>query len=162
MTGSDPPRLAVALLQRFLHHNEPLAGDLLERFAARQSRFWFWRQVLLTIVFYRRKRCDEQRPLGLGGHTPFTLVQPARTVEWHRVNLTASPLPDVGGLGLVALGGIVAVARPEVLWFFLPAILGGVALGLTMVMVRDRATISRPPSATRILPRDPEEGERLG
>lgn len=148
MRRSDPPRLAVALLQRFLHHNEPLAGDLLEGFAAKQSRLWFWRQVLLAIVFDRWKPRDGERPLGLGGDTPFTPAPPARAVEWHRVNLTASPIPDIGGLGLVALGAIVAVARPAVLWMFLPALLGGVALGLMMVMVRRHATISRPASPT--------------
>ncbi len=84
-----------------------------------------------------------------------TIVRPsttpgarAREVDWRRINLTASPLPDIGGLGLVALGAIVAVARPTVLWMFLPALLGGVVLGLIMVMVRRHATISRPASPT--------------
>ncbi len=72
MRGSDPPRLAVALLQRFLHHNEPLAGDLLEGFAAKQSRLWFWRQVLLAIVIDRWKPRDGERPLGLMENTTFT------------------------------------------------------------------------------------------
>jgi hypothetical protein len=44
-----PPRLALALLERWIPDNEPLAGDLLE--ASRQrSRAWFWRQVLLAIA----------------------------------------------------------------------------------------------------------------
>lgn len=161
MRGSDPPRLAVALLQRFLHHNEPLAGDLLEGFAAKQSRLWFWRQVLLAIVFDRWKPRNGERPLGLMENTTFTPGARAREVDWRRINLTASPLPDIGGLGLVALGAIVAVARPTVLWMFLPALLGGVVLGLTMVFVRDRATIARPASVTRILPRDPDGGARI-
>ena len=46
----DPPRLAVGLLRRFVPDNEPLVGDLLERFAMGQSRLEFWRQVLLAIV----------------------------------------------------------------------------------------------------------------
>jgi hypothetical protein len=43
-----PPRFAVALLERFVPDNEPLAGDLLEEWHQR-SNVWFWRQVLFTI-----------------------------------------------------------------------------------------------------------------
>ena len=138
MTGSDPPRLAVALLHRFLHDNEPLAGDLFEGFAARQSRLWFWRQVLLAIVIQSFQQRDEERPLGLVAHTSFIPVERARKVEPRRINLTASPIPDVGGLGLVALGVLVALVRPEVLWIFPPAILGGAVFGLTMAIIRQR------------------------
>lgn len=151
MTGSEPPRLAVVLLHWFLGDNEPLTGDLIEGFAARQSRFWFWRQVLLAIVLYRGEPPDEERPLGLVGTTTSTRVHPARRVEWRRVNLTASPLPDIGGLGLVSLGAIVAVARPAVVWILLPAILGGVAFGLTLVLLRRRTILSGPAADTRTL-----------
>jgi hypothetical protein len=49
MIARRPPRLAVALLERCIPDNEPLAGDLIE--AARdRGRAWFWRQVLLAIV----------------------------------------------------------------------------------------------------------------
>ena len=41
---------AVISLEQFVHDNEPLAGDLLEGFAVRRSRVWFWRQVLLAIA----------------------------------------------------------------------------------------------------------------
>jgi hypothetical protein len=40
--------LAVALLERFLSANEPLAGDLLEE-ARKRSSTWFWRQVSFVI-----------------------------------------------------------------------------------------------------------------
>jgi hypothetical protein len=78
-------------------------------------------------------------------------------VEPQRVNLTASPLSEVGGLGLVAFGVLVALVGPEVLWIFLPAILGGVALGLAMATVRRRAALSRPPAAGRTLLRDSDD-----
>lgn len=158
MTGSHPPRLAVALLHRFLHDNEPLAGDLLEGFAHRQSRLWFWRQVLFAIVLHSFQQRDEERPLGLAEHLSFSPVERARRVERRRINLTASPLPDVGGLGLVAFGVLVAVVRPEMLWIFPPAILGGVALGLTMAIIRRRAVLSSPAAGSRtLLLRDSDE-----
>jgi len=44
-----PPKLATALL-RIAAPNEPaLVGDLLERFQAGQSAWWFWRQVLALL-----------------------------------------------------------------------------------------------------------------
>jgi hypothetical protein len=157
MTGSDPPRLPVALLHRFLDDNEPLAGDLLEGFAARQSRLWFWRQVLLAIAIRLFQHRDQERPLGLAGHS-FVPAERGRNVEHpRRINLTASPLPDVGGLGLVALGVLVALVRPAVLWIFLPAILGGVAFGLTMAIIRRRVALSGPPTASRTLLRDSDD-----
>lgn len=152
MTNSNPPRLAVALLRRFVHDNEPLAGDLLERFAAGRSRLWFWRQVLLAIAIRSLQRRADDRPLGLAGHSSVVSAGLARTVERpRRINVTASPLPGVSGLGLVLL---IAVAGPQVLWIFLPAILGGVAIGVTMALVRRRAVLSGPAAASRILLRD--------
>ena len=141
MTATDPPRLAVALLDRFLHDNEPLAGDLLEKFAARPSRLWFWRQVLLAIVIHSFQQHDVERPLGLGAHSSIVPAERWRNVEPRRINLTASPLPGVGGLGLAALAVVVTLAGPEILWIFLPAILGGVALGIAIVIIRRRETI---------------------
>jgi putative ABC transport system permease protein len=60
---SRPPRLARALLERFVSKNDPLVGDLLEEFAARPSSPWFWRQVAGAILFARRRRAGEARPL---------------------------------------------------------------------------------------------------
>ena len=161
MTGSDPPRLAVALLHRYLHDNEPLAGDLLEGFAARQSRLWFWRQVLLAIVIHSFQQRDEERPLGLTGPS-FVPADRGRNVLPRRINLTASPLPGVGGLGLVALSVLVTLVRPEAWWIFLPAILGGVALGLTMAIIRRRAVLSGRSSASRTLLPEPNDVARPG
>jgi hypothetical protein len=156
MTGTDPPRLAVALLHRFLHDNEPLAGDLLERFATKPSRLWFWWQVLLAIVIHSTRQRDVEHPLGLGGHSSFVPAERRRNVEPRRINLTASPLPDVGGLGLVAFGVLVALAGPEILWIFLPAISGGLALGAALAIIRRRAALSSPATAGRTLLRDSE------
>jgi hypothetical protein len=146
MTGSDPPPLAAALLRRFLRDNEPLAGDLLERFAVSRSRLWFWREVLAAIVIRGFQHRDHERPLGLVEHSGFDSHERARNAGRPRqVNLTASPLPGIGGLGLVALGVVVVLARSQVWWMFAPAIVGGVAFGLTMALVRRREGLGRHP-----------------
>ena len=139
MTKSDPPRLATALLRRFLHDNEPLVGDLFERFAVSQSRLWFWREVLTAVVIRAFQRPDRDHPLGLANHLDIMPHGPARSIEQPRqINLTASPLPGVGGLSLATLGALITVVRPDVWWMFLPAIIGGAALAVTMVLVRRR------------------------
>lgn len=154
MTRTDPPWLAVALLRRFVHDNEPLVGDLLEEFAVRRSRLWLWRQVLAAVAIRASQRREEGCPLGLHGHTLPHVDARTRPVQPPRhVNLSASPLPDSGGLGLVALGVLVAVVRPDVWWMAVPAVLGGVALGLTMVLLRRRAVLAGPASTRRtVLP----------
>jgi hypothetical protein len=45
------PRIASWLLLRFSSgpHGEAIAGDLMEQYAVRQSRVWYWRQVLSAI-----------------------------------------------------------------------------------------------------------------
>ena len=136
LTRARPPRLAVALLRRFLSDNEALAGDLLERFEVRQSRLSFWREVLAAIVIRALQQRDRDRPLP------------------RHVNLTASPLPGIGGLGLVALGGLVTLVRPGMWWMFVPAVGGGVALGVALVLLRRHAILSQPRAASRTFLRD--------
>jgi hypothetical protein len=141
MRTSEPPRLAVALLRRFLPGNEPLAGDLLEGFAARQSRLWFWREVLVAIAMRPGQYRDEEHPLGLAGYSP----EPRRRIEPVRtINLTASPLPGIGGLSLIVFGTLITVVEPRLWWIFVPVVLGGVALGAAMVMIRRHGQPQRP------------------
>src|SRR4051812_18652914 len=48
---TNPPGAALWLLECLGPHNESVAGDIAERFAAHEhSRAWVWRQVLATIV----------------------------------------------------------------------------------------------------------------
>ena len=151
---AQPPRLAVALLRRFVPDNEPLVGDLLEEFAKKQSRSWFWRQVLLAVAIHSVQPRDEERPLGLA-HGPVSYGEGHRTGDLPRhVTLTASPLPAIGGLGLVALGVLVAVVRPDAWWIFVPALIGGVALGAALVILRRHAPLSTAAGAGRIVSRD--------
>ena len=146
-----PPKLAVALLDRFVHDNEPLAGDLLEAFAAKRSRLWFWRQVLLAIVIQRMRPPIPERPLGLLKDPPIDRSDRPLTASFRRrrISLTGSGVPDVGGLTLVALGVIVATERPNAWLIFVPAVLGGIVLGALMVVVRRPERSRFDPSAPR-------------
>jgi hypothetical protein len=49
---TKPPKLATWLLVRFSSgsHGEAIAGDLMEEYAERPSRSWYWRQVLSAIA----------------------------------------------------------------------------------------------------------------
>ncbi len=141
MTNSDPPRVAVALLRRFVNGNEPLVGDLLEGFAARQSRIWFWRQVILAIAIGWFQPRDVKRPLEVAAQSSVVALG-----------------GDLNVLGLVilALGVLVPLSRPVMWWMVLPGILGGVAFGLTLAVVRRRAALSAPAAGSRTFPRDVE------
>jgi hypothetical protein len=140
MKTVQPPRLAVVLLEHFAADNEPLVGDLLEEFGVRQSRTWFWRQVLYALLTGSFRHHDA-RPLRLleeHASLDFAPLHP-RTLPPAPINLSASPIPDIGGLGLVALGSLVAVVRPEVVWLALPTIAAGVLLGIILVLIRRRS-----------------------
>lgn len=152
MSRSTPPRLAVALLRRFLPANEPLAGDLLERFAARPDRLWFWREVLAAVVLGAFDRRNLEHPLGLAEGSPFMPAGRARRRTLPRqINLSASPIRDIGGLGLVVLGVLVSVVRPEMWIVVAAANLGGAALGLAVALLRRSRGLSGPPTTPRLL-----------
>ena len=51
-TPNRPPALATLLLTRSVGHNDPLVGDLAEEYQRRQSRWWFWRQVLAAVALH--------------------------------------------------------------------------------------------------------------
>ena len=119
----------------------------------RQSRLWFWREALTAIVFRAFQPRDREHPLGLLEASGSIPAERAPKVEQpRRVNLTASPLPGVGGLGLVAFGVIAALAGVDVLWIFLPAMVGGAAIGLILALRRGRAALAGSGEANRILP----------
>ena len=44
MTTREPPRLALALLERFAPDGHFLAGDLIEEYRRRPSRWRVWRE----------------------------------------------------------------------------------------------------------------------
>jgi hypothetical protein len=140
MKNVQPPRLAVALLNRFLPDNEPLVRVLLEEFAARKSRVWLWRQAILALLMGSFQPRVDVRPLRLVDRSPVEIMRPdirpwART---RTVNLTGSPLPGVGGLSLIILMSLMTIMSPQVWWLVLLTILAGVVLGLALVLLRRR------------------------
>lgn len=143
-----PPRLALWLLYRFGPPNTPLVGDLLEEYAHRQSRLWFWMQVIPAVATALLHPSGEIRPLELVEHQPFEAIE--RTLAMHRrrreVSPTPSPLP--GGLGLVILGGLITALAPVIWWGLLLTALGGTALAAVLVSVHRRHA---PPARRRRL-----------
>jgi hypothetical protein len=145
MKNRQPPRLALALLERFVPDSEPLAGDLVEEFEQRPSPVLFWVQVLAALAAAWGARSGEIRPLRLVDLQPAEAVERTRrlSLRFPAVNLSASPVAGVGGLGLLALACLVTGVMPTVWWWLLASALAGCALGGVMIVVRDHA-VRRP------------------
>ncbi|HSL20665.1 MAG TPA: hypothetical protein VK886_03955 [Vicinamibacterales bacterium] len=135
MTSRKPPRLALALLERCVPDSASLAGDLLEEFEQRQSRLWFWWQVLAAIWIASSERSGEIRPLRLVDLQPSDAAERARrlNLRFRPVNLTASPIYGIGGLGLVMLSVLVTLVVPGAWWLMLASVVAGIALGVFMI-----------------------------
>jgi hypothetical protein len=137
-----PPRLAVALLNRFVSVNEPLIGDLLEEFQAGRTRTWFWGQVCLAIVTSpARHRATDAHPLNLGPlGSPLSWAEPAASTGrlMTTINMSGIPVNGIGGLGLVAIAILTTIVLPEAWWLVLGGVLGGSVVGAAMVMTRRR------------------------
>jgi hypothetical protein len=160
MTPRRPPRLAVALLNRFIGDNEPLVGDLLEEFQTRRSSLWLWRQVLVavSIALFRRPQI---RPLRLVDGAPAAIDGMRESPRHAAVNMSASPRGiGVGGLGLVALAAIVTVAAPAVWWVVLGTMVAGALLGLIMIALSRRSAFNRAGNPTDVLFADAERSTR--
>jgi hypothetical protein len=142
MTPLHPPRFALALLLHLGADCEPLVGDLIEEFGRRRSRLWFWRQALYAVLMNRSRQGDDARPLRLVDEPSFLPAEIVRRRYPATINLSGSPLPDIGGLGLIVLGTLVTVVRPQVWAVLLAAAVGGVALGITLVLIRKRQALS--------------------
>lgn len=112
MRRSRSARFAGFLLDRLAPDSEPLAGDLIEGYEGGRSAGWLWVQVVSAIAIARAHRRDEIRPLRLVDAQPAEAIERTRRMQlrFAPVNMTGSPVPGVGGLGLVALGLIVLYA----------------------------------------------------
>ena len=140
MTRTTPPRLAVALLARFLPDDDPLTGDLLERYATTGSRLWLWREVVMAILLRGFVPRDRERPLGLAAPSALLAEERPRVLAPFRVDrLAASPVPGVGGLGLIALSVLLVLFLSDVWLFLVTAAAGGAVLAVTIAMLRRRA-----------------------
>jgi hypothetical protein len=151
MTRRLAPRLPIALLERLVPDSAPLAGDLVEEFARRQSVAWLWWQVIVAIAALLVEQPAEIRPLRLVDGQPLDAME--RTREWNRrfrnVNLSASPVPGVGGLGLLVLCVLVTFVMPGAWWGLLGSTIAGVALGFLLIARRNPSSAS---AATRLRP----------
>ena len=129
------PRLALALLEHFVPENVPLTGDLIEEFERRQSSGWFWWQVLTAIATASFERPAEIRPLRLVDLQPADALERSRRMSVHfpHVNLSASPLSGIGGLGLVVLAFHISLVVPDVWWVLLGSALAGVLIGIVLI-----------------------------
>jgi hypothetical protein len=142
VSGRPAPHVAAYLLDRCLHDNEALAGDVLEEFEFRRSRVWLWRQVLVAIGYAMFRQRDPSRPLKLSTG-PLVSERTISTGQGRRVvNLTASPLPGAGGLSVAALVLLMTVLVPDVWWILLAAAATGAAFGIATALLRTR--YSRP------------------
>ena len=134
MTRREPPRLALALLERLVPDSACLAGDLAEEYHRRPSRWWLWWEVLAAIAA-ASKRPDEIRPLRLVDFQPEDAVERTRRIalRFASVNLTASPLQGTGGLAIAALALLMTLVLPAAWWLLLGSMLAGVVLGVAMI-----------------------------
>ena len=147
MTRRHAPRLPLALLEHLVADSGPLAGDLIEEFERRQSRIWLWWQVLAAIASAWLEQPSEVRPLHLVDLQPADAVERSRRLNGRTraVNLSASPLPGIGGIGLVILAFLVTMVAPAAWWALLASTLAGVLVAITLI--RKHAA---PPTATTI------------
>ena len=54
------------------------------------------------------------------------------------INIARIPVSGIGGLGMVAGAVFVAIALPALRWVAVAALVGGIAMGLALIGVRDR------------------------
>lgn len=136
-----PPRFALALLERLVPGGVCMAGDLIEEYEQRPSRWRIWREVLAAIVIARFDRTDDIRPLRLVDLQPSDAIERTRRIGRHvtSVNLAASPLDGVGGLGFAVLLLLMTLVRPAAWWLFVVAVFAGTVLGVVMIAVHRRS-----------------------
>ena len=54
------------------------------------------------------------------------------------INISRIPVSGWGGLGLVAMAVVMAAAQPQLRWLTVIALVGGAAIGLTLIAARNR------------------------
>lgn len=104
-----------------------------------ESRLSFGSRALRAVTSWFT-RSDEIRPLRLVDLQPTEAVERSRrmSLRFAPVNLTASPVYGVGGLGLLVLALLVTFIMPGAWWVLLASILAGVVLGIAMIATHRR------------------------
>jgi hypothetical protein len=143
-----PPRLALALVTRFVPDSEPLVGDLLEEFARRQSRLWFWRQSLAAVATAVRQNNWEIRPLRLVDQQPLDAIERTLDLRRRRREISPTPSPLPASLGLIILGGLVTALAPVIWVGLLITFVAGLGLAWLLTVAHKRQL---PPSNQRRL-----------
>jgi hypothetical protein len=129
-------RLALWLLGRLAHRNEPLAGDLNEQFRSGRSAAWLWAQTLYAIGTGSFRQPQIPAALNLSQVDPIVLEWlVSRKLPPRRVNLS-SPVEGVGGLGMMLMGLLLSTVVPDVWYFVMGGITCGVGLGLMLAYRR--------------------------
>jgi hypothetical protein len=54
------------------------------------------------------------------------------------INIARIPVSGIGGLGMVAAAAAVTIALPALRWLAIAALVGGIAVGLTLIGARNR------------------------
>ena len=54
------------------------------------------------------------------------------------INISKVPVSGIAGLGMVVMAAAVAVALPQLRWFAMGALVGGVVIGLSLIAARNR------------------------
>ena len=141
MIRSQPSSLVLALLRFIETENEALAGDLAEEWRSGRSAGWFWRQLLRALVVVSwQKRSSKPAALRLVAMVPidppnhaFPLIDPAT------MNLSGIKVRSIGGLGLLAIIGLITIVMPQAWFLVLAGLTGGVVFGvIAIVRRRDR------------------------
>jgi hypothetical protein len=121
------PRVAVTLLEAFCR-DEALAGDILEEFERRQSRWWLWRQVAVVVLL--------GLPYGVARYRP-----------------TRRPMPmPIGGFGVLALGILITFVSPGAWWLIGLGAAGGAVIGCVMVLAGRKRALTRGGRRNILLP----------
>lgn len=96
------PRVATWLLHRFSSgpHGEAIAGDLMEQYALRPSRLWYWRQVLSAIraeIFTtaRDRKWRTAAAIAMGWVAYVATSFPATWLIWRSRLVTQKWLSDI-------------------------------------------------------------------
>jgi hypothetical protein len=54
------------------------------------------------------------------------------------INISKIPVSGWGGLGLVAMAVVVSIAQPQLRWIAVISLIGGAAIGLSLIAARHR------------------------